>query len=85
MSVRCQAWIRWLADEDELPADAMAKMWPPHVPEQPVDLATEEEEMSRLVGAMTANGIAQMIRRRGREVWIKALHAHRFRDSFAHQ
>lgn len=34
---------------------------------------------------MTANGIAQMIRRRGREVGVEGLHAHRFRHSFAHQ
>jgi integrase len=33
---------------------------------------------------MTSNGMAQMIRRRGREVGIDGLHAHRFRHSFAH-
>lgn len=35
-------------------------------------------------GPMTSNGIGQMIRRRGREVGINGLHAHRFRHSFAH-
>jgi len=171
-----QQWTRWLTDEDELPTDPMAKMPPPQVPEQPVELVTEDEmrqllasckgkdyvsrrdhaifmlladtgmrlgELARLKvdgidldmqvahvvgkgrrpravpfgtkaaaaldrylrirarhrqanderlwlgengrGPMTANGIAQMIRRRGREAGIKGLHAHRFRHSFAHQ
>lgn len=170
-----QQWCRWLADEDELPADPMAKMPPPQVPEQPVDLISDDEmrrllasvkgkdhvsrrdhaifmlladtgmrlgELARLEvdgidldlqvahvlgkgrrpravpfgtkaaaaldrylrvrarhrqtddprlwlgengrGPMTSNGIAQMIRRRGREVGIDGLHAHRFRHSFAH-
>jgi site-specific recombinase XerD len=35
--------------------------------------------------AMTANGIAQMIRRRGREAGIDGLHPHRFRHTFAHE
>jgi hypothetical protein len=43
-----QQWTRWLADEDELPADPMAKMPPPQVPEQPVELVTEDE-MRRLL------------------------------------
>ena len=170
-----QQWCRWLADEDELPADPMAKMPPPQVPEQPVDLISDDDlrrlltsvkakdyvsrrdhaifmlladtgmrlgELAHLKvdgidldlqvahvlgkarrpravpfgtkaaaaldrylrvrarhrqtddpqlwlgengrGPMTSNGIGQMIRRRGREVGINGLHAHRFRHSFAH-
>jgi integrase len=33
---------------------------------------------------MTESGIAQMVRRRGREVGIEALHPHQFRHTFAH-
>jgi site-specific recombinase XerD len=36
-------------------------------------------------GAMTASGIAQMLRRRGREAGVEHLHPHRFRHTFAHQ
>ena len=36
-------------------------------------------------GSMTDSGIAQMIRRRGREAGIDGLHPHRFRHTFAHQ
>ncbi|CAN5836692.1 site-specific tyrosine recombinase XerD [soil metagenome] len=170
-----QQLCRWLADEDELSADPMSKMPPPQVPEQLVDLISDDEmrkllasvkgkdyvprrdhaifmlladtgmrlgELARLEvdsidldlqvahvlgkgrrpraapfgtkvaaaldrylrmrarhkqasdpqlwlgengrGPMTGNGIGQMIRRRGREVGIKGLHAHRFRHSFAH-
>jgi site-specific recombinase XerD len=35
-------------------------------------------------GRMTESGIAQMVRRRGREVGIEALHPHQFRHTFAH-
>ena len=35
-------------------------------------------------GPMTDNGIAQMLRRRGRLVGIDNLHAHQFRHTFAH-
>lgn len=45
-----QQWTRWLAEEDELPADPMAKMPPPQVPEQPVDLLSETE-MRRLLAS----------------------------------
>jgi integrase len=34
---------------------------------------------------MTAFGIAQMLRRRGREAGVEHLHPHRFRHTFAHQ
>jgi integrase len=33
---------------------------------------------------MTASGIAQLLRRRGRQVGIDNLHAHLFRHTFAH-
>lgn len=36
-------------------------------------------------GPMTASGIAQMIRRRGRAVGMEGLHPHIFRHTFAHQ
>ena len=36
-------------------------------------------------GPMTANGVAQMIRRRGREAGVEGLHPHMFRHTFGHQ
>jgi len=36
-------------------------------------------------GAMTDNGIAQVIRKRGAEAGIKGLHPHMFRHTFAHE
>src|SRR6266545_662747 len=35
-------------------------------------------------GRVTASGIAQLLRRRGREAGIESLHAHLFRHTFAH-
>ena len=35
-------------------------------------------------GPMTANGIAKMVRRRGRQAGIDSLHPHQFRHTFAH-
>jgi site-specific recombinase XerD len=35
-------------------------------------------------GRVTASGIAQLLRRRGREAGIDNLHAHLFRHTFAH-
>ena len=35
-------------------------------------------------GRVTASGIAQLLRRRGREAGIEHLHAHLFRHTFAH-
>lgn len=35
-------------------------------------------------GALTANGVAQLLRRRGRQAGIQNLHAHLFRHQFAH-
>jgi site-specific recombinase XerD len=37
------------------------------------------------MGPMTDNGVAQMLRRRGREAGIEGLHAHLFRHAFAHR
>lgn len=36
-------------------------------------------------GALTSNGVAQMLRRRGRQVGIEGLHAHQFRHTAAHR
>lgn len=36
-------------------------------------------------GAMTASGIAQMLRRRGNQAGVLDLHPHRFRHTFAHR
>ena len=36
-------------------------------------------------GRLTENGIAQLIRRRGREAGLEGLHPHLFRHTFAHQ
>ncbi|MBW3604284.1 MAG: tyrosine-type recombinase/integrase [Actinobacteria bacterium] len=38
-----QQFTKWLADEEELPTDLMARMRPPQVPEQPVPVLTEEQ------------------------------------------
>jgi site-specific recombinase XerC len=36
-------------------------------------------------GPMTASGIAQMIRRRGRTAGLRHIHPHQFRHTFAHR
>jgi integrase/recombinase XerC len=38
-----QQWFAWMADEDEVPADPMARMRPPMVPEQPVPVLGDDE------------------------------------------
>ena len=38
-----QQFTKWLADEDELPTDLMARMRPPQVPEQPVPVLADEQ------------------------------------------
>jgi integrase/recombinase XerC len=38
-----QQWFKWLLDEDEIPADPMAKMKAPTVPEVPVPVVTDDE------------------------------------------
>lgn len=35
-------------------------------------------------GALSASGVAQMVRRRGREIGVEGLHPHMFRHGFAH-
>jgi site-specific recombinase XerD len=168
-----RVFYAWMEDEGEIPADPMAKMKPPRVPEQPAPVLTEEL-LRRLLatcagkdfearrdralilllldtggrraevagmrtgdldfeygvvlvvgkggreralpfgnrtgkaldqylrararhphadlewfwigrkGRVTASGIAQLLRRRGREAGIENLHAHLFRHTFAH-
>lgn len=36
-------------------------------------------------GGLTSNGVAQMLRRRGREIGVEGLHAHQFRHTAAHR
>lgn len=38
-----QQWFRWLAEEDEIPANPMAGVKPPKVPEQPVPVVQLED------------------------------------------
>jgi site-specific recombinase XerD len=38
-----QEWFKWLVEEDELQADPMARMKPPHVPEQPVPVLSPDQ------------------------------------------
>lgn len=45
-----QQLFRWLAEEGEIPESPMARMHPPHVPEQPVPVFTDDE-LARLVAA----------------------------------
>jgi integrase len=45
-----QQFMRWLVDEEEITNSPMAKMRPPHVPEQPVPIITPDEQR-RLLGA----------------------------------
>ena len=44
-----QQFTNWLAEEEELPADPMARMRPPQVPEQPVPVLTDDQ-MRALLG-----------------------------------
>lgn len=44
-----QQFTKWLAEEDELAADPMARMRPPQVPEQPVPVLTDDQ-MRALLG-----------------------------------
>jgi site-specific recombinase XerD len=43
-----QTFFRWLVDEGEITTSPMAKMKPPHIPEQPPAVLTEEE-LARLL------------------------------------
>ncbi len=38
-----QQWFAWMAEEGEIPADPMARMRPPMVPEQPVPVLGDDE------------------------------------------
>jgi site-specific recombinase XerD len=169
-----QQWFKFLVNEGELEADPMARMKPPAVPDQPVDVLTADQQRALLKtcegrgfverrdtavlllfldtgmrlselaglavadvdldddvvrvlgkgsrirvspfgnrtgralagylrvrlraghawhpalwlggqGPMTPSGIAQIVRRRGRQAGIEGLHAHQFRHTFAHE
>ncbi|WP_255360423.1 tyrosine-type recombinase/integrase, partial [Frankia sp. EI5c] len=46
-----QQFCRWIADEEDLPASAMAKMKPPAVPDKPVPVLTDDQLKALLRGA----------------------------------
>ena len=50
-----QAFFRWCVEEGELKSSPMAKMSPPHVPETPPDVLTDEQ-LSKLLRACTGDG-----------------------------
>ena len=39
-----QQFFRWLVDEGEIPASPMARMHPPHVPEEPPTVLREDDK-----------------------------------------
>jgi site-specific recombinase XerD len=49
-----QQLFRWLVEDGEIPASPMERMRPPQVPEQPVDVFTDDE-LSRLLKACAGN------------------------------
>jgi site-specific recombinase XerD len=49
-----QQMFRWLVEDGEIPESPMARMRPPQVPEQPVDIFTDEE-LSRLLAVCKGN------------------------------
>ena len=49
-----QQLFRWLVDDGEIPASPMERMRPPHVPEQPVDVFTDDE-LARLLATAKGN------------------------------
>ncbi len=49
-----QQLFRWLVEDGEITASPMARMRPPQVPEQPVDIFTDDE-LSRLLAAAKGN------------------------------
>ena len=53
-----QQFFRWLADEEEIRADPMAKMSPPLVPEQPIPILTDEQ-LGHLLEVCKGNGFEQ--------------------------
>ena len=50
-----QQLFRWLEDEEELSRSPMAKMRPPHVPEQPVPVLSDDQ-LRRLLAACAGRG-----------------------------
>lgn len=50
-----QQFCKWLAEEEEIPADPMARMRRPHVPEQPPDLI-ELDDLRALLKACEGRG-----------------------------
>ena len=49
-----QQLFRWLVEDGEIPASPMANMRPPQVPEQPVDIFTDDE-LARLLAVCKGN------------------------------
>lgn len=49
-----QQFWKWLAEDGEIPVSPMARMTPPHVPEQPVPVFTEDE-LGRLLAVAKGN------------------------------
>lgn len=49
-----QQLFRWLVEDGEIPASPMERMRPPQVPEQPVDVFTDDE-LGRLLAACKGN------------------------------
>lgn len=49
-----QQLFRWLADDGEIPVSPMERMRPPKVPEQPVEVFTDDE-LTRLLSAAKGN------------------------------
>ena len=52
-----QQWFAWMADEDEIPADPMARMRPPIVPEKPVPVL-EPAQVHALLAACEGKDFA---------------------------
>lgn len=49
-------WFKWLAEEEEIDASPMARMTPPSIPEQPVDVL-REDDLKRLLATCSARRI----------------------------
>lgn len=54
---RLQQLFRWLEEEGEIAASPMARMKPPHVPEQPVPVITDDD-LARLLKACAGSDFA---------------------------
>lgn len=53
-----QQFWKWLVDDGEIPTSPMARMSPPHVPEQPVPVFSDDE-LGRLLAAAKGNRFEQ--------------------------